>query len=167
MKLIYQFKFLLVILFLFPFSSVYYSEDGTDKNTPGEETAPCELLNSEQIESILPGHDDGYSPLTGGSLMAGIDSYQCTYTNDQSEILLVLLHVAADKEKLEWVKSHTVSLTKEINIGDGGWISSDTTEVKLVATKGFKVIKLQLISPKATQKTDTLIKIASSLLENL
>lgn len=167
MKLIYQFNFLLVVLFLFLFSSVFYSEEGADKNTSGEEIAPCELLNSEQVESVLPGHDSGYSPLTGGSLIDGIKSYQCTYTNDQSEILLVILHVAADKQKLEWIKSHTVSLTKEINIGDGGWISSDSTEIKLVATKGLKVIKLNLISLQAEQKKDKLIKLASGLLENL
>ena len=44
MKLIYQFKFLLVILFLFPFSSVYYSEDGADKNTPGYYFRPWKTM---------------------------------------------------------------------------------------------------------------------------
>lgn len=167
MKLIYQSKFLFVILFLFLFSSILYSENEAGKDTIGEEIAPCNLLNSEQVESVLPGHDSGYSPISGGSLMNGIDSYQCTYTNDQSGILMVILHIAADKEKLDWIKSHSVSLTKEINIGDGGWISSDTTEIKLVATKGLKVIKLQLISSEANKKKDRLIKLASDLLVKL
>ncbi len=167
MKLIYQSNFLLVVLLLFLFTSIIYSEDNSGKDKSGGDTAPCELLNSEQVESILPGHDEGYSPLSGGSLMDGIDSYQCTYTNDQSGILLVILHIAADKEKLDWIKSHSVSLTKEINIGDGGWISSDTTEIKIVATKGLKVIKLQLISSEANKKKDKLIKLASDLLTKL
>jgi hypothetical protein len=167
MRPIYQFNFLLGVLFLFLFSSVLYSEDGAGKDTFGDDIAPCNLLKSEQVEGILPGHDGGHSPLSGGSLMDGIDSYQCTYTNDQSEILLVLLHVAADKAKLDWIKSHSVSLTKEISIGDGGWISTDATEIKLVATKGLKVVKLQLISSKAEQKNDRLIELASDLLEKL
>ncbi len=132
-----------------------------------KEIVPCELLTSEQVETVLPGHDEGYTALSGGSLMKGVDSYQCSYSNANTDIFTVVVHVAADEERFSWIKPHSSSLTTDLKIGDGGTLFTQSDELKLEASKGLKVIELDLMAAKAESKTDALIKLASALLEKI
>lgn len=128
---------------------------------------PCELLTGEQVETVLPGHDEGYTALSGGSLMKGVDSYQCSYANDKTDIFTVIVHIAADKEKFDWIKPHASSEKTEVKLGDGGWLSSETNDLNLEASKGLKVIELHLMAADASTKKDALIKLAAILLDKI
>jgi len=127
---------------------------------------PCELFTSEQVSTVLPGHDEGFTAKSGGSLMKGVDSYQCSYTNDNTDLFTVIVHVAANEERFSWIKPD-LTLGTKIKLGDGGCLISESDELKLEASKGLKVIELDLIAPGAKEKSDALIKLASVLLEKI
>ncbi|HSD62922.1 MAG TPA: hypothetical protein VLB50_03960 [Ignavibacteriaceae bacterium] len=155
-----------VITFLALFSAFDFNNSGNEFNKIID-IVPCELLTSEQVETVLPGHDEGYTALSGGSLMKGVDSYQCSYANEKTDILTVIVHVAADKDKFDWIKPQPSSSETEIKIGDGGWLSSEPNELRLEASKGLKVIELNLMADDAQTKTDALIKLASILIDKI
>jgi hypothetical protein len=167
MKQLHQFSFYIALLFVLS-SSMGFDSD-TNKGETGflMDIVPCELLSGEQVETVLPGHDEGYTALSGGSLMKGVDSYQCSYSNDKHDIFTVVVHVAANEERFSWIKPHSSSISTEIKIGDGGWLFSDSGELKLEASKGLKVIELDLIATDAQEKTDAIIKLASVLLDKI
>jgi hypothetical protein len=79
-----QYILYFIVISIFAFS---LTRGNTDKNNKTEgdnlkDIKPCELLTSEQVTTVLPGHDEGYVAKDGGSLIEGVDSYQCSYCND-------------------------------------------------------------------------------------
>jgi hypothetical protein len=167
MKRFYKLSFYAAIpILLLSVPGVYFDKDYPDLNFL-EDIVPCELLSSEQVETVLPRHDEGYTAHSGGSLMKGVDSYQCSYSNEKMDIFIVIVHVAADEEKFSWIKPASSSSGTELKIGDGGWLISDANELKLEASKGLKVIELNLMAANAPEKTDALIKIASALIDKI
>lgn len=144
----------------------YIFSSNLDLKMPND-IVPCELLTNEQVETVLPGHDEGFTAHSGGSLMEGVDSYQCSYSNEKLDLFTVIVHVAADKEKFDWIKPGSSSEGTALKIGDGGWLISNKDELKLKASKGLKVIELNLMTAEAEKNTDALIKIAAILLDKI
>jgi len=167
MKNLLHFSFCTALPFLLSFTLGRPASGTID--TPGRfvDIVPCELLSAEQVETILPGHDEGFTAMSGGSLMKGVDSYQCSYTNENIDLFTVIVHVAANAELFDWIKPHLSSDDTELKIGDGGYLRSSADEIKLEVSKGFKVIELNLMAPGASKKADAMIKIASILLEKI
>lgn len=157
----------LAMLFLILLTMGFKPESGNNDLKFLRDIVPCELLTGEEVETVLPGHDEGFTAHSGGSLMEGVDSYQCSYTNEKMDLFTVIVHVAADKEKFSWIKPESSSSGTELKIGDGGWLDSEKDELKLEASKGLKVIELNLMAPNAPEKTDALIKVASALLDKI
>jgi hypothetical protein len=54
-------------------------------NRAGEAIAPCDLLTAEQVATVLAGSDEGMAVKTGGSMIDGVDAYQCSYSNTRSK----------------------------------------------------------------------------------
>lgn len=50
---------------------------------------PCTFLTRQQVETVLPGHDGGMVIHSGGSLVAGVDAYQCFYSNQAADVFTV------------------------------------------------------------------------------
>lgn len=163
----YQLLLITGILSSLSFLTAFDADNSGKKISTLLDIVPCELLTSEQVETVLPGHDEGYTALSGGSLMKGVDSYQCSYTNKNTDLLTVIVHVAANEERFSWIKPQPSSSKTEVKIGDGGWLLSDSNGLKLEASKGLKVIELNLMAADAQTKTDALIKLASILLDKI
>lgn len=167
MKTLYRLFFYAVLPILLSFTPGFQPGTGNSDLKILTDIVPCELLSGEQVETVLPGHDEGFTAHSGGSLMNGVDSYQCSYTNEKMDLFTVIVHVAADEDKFSWIKPTSSSSGTELKIGDGGWLDSEQDELKLEASKGLKVIELNLMAPNAPEKTDALIKIASALLDKI
>jgi hypothetical protein len=163
MKRLLQYSVLFVIPLLFSFTIGFHNAD----------IVPCELLTSEQVETVLPGHDDGFTAASGGSLMKGVDSYQCSYSDEDYNLLTVIVHVAVDKENFDWIKPKPKVIkeihknVKDLNIGDGGWLFGSPDDMQLKASKGFTVLELELMSPNAGEKGDALVELAKILMKKL
>ena len=166
MKCINYFSFITPLIILMLLFTGYKTSGKHESGMPAD-IVPCELLTAEQVETVLPGHDEGFTAHSGGSLMKGVDSYQCSYSNDKLDLFTVIVHVAADQEKFDWIKPGSSSEGTALKIGDGGWLISDKDELKLKASKGLKVIELDLMTAEAMKNTDALIKIAAILLDKI
>jgi hypothetical protein len=133
---------------------------------------PCELLTKQQVESLIPGTDDGYTASTGGSLMKGVDSYQCSYSNDKFDLLTVIVHVAKTAEDFDWIKpkknmQDDYEDAVKLSIGDGGWLYGDPNDLKIKVSKGFTVLELNLSSDNAKNKSDAFVKLAEIILKKI
>jgi hypothetical protein len=166
MKSLKQFSFFTSLIILTLLLTGYQFGRKDNLKMP-HDIVPCELLTDEQVETVLPGHDVGFTAHSGGSLMKGVDSYQCSYSNDKLDLFMVIVHVAADKEKFDWIKPGSSSEGTELKIGDGGRLIIDNDELKLEASKGLKVIELDLMTSDAVKYSDALIKIASILMDKI
>jgi hypothetical protein len=142
------------------------------KNLNSSDIVPCELLTAEQVETVLPGADEGYTAMSGGSLMEGVDSYQCSYTNEKYNIFTAIVHVAATGEDFDWIKpkesiSNSYEDARELNIGDGGWLYGTPDDMKVEVAKGYTVIELHLMSDNAKEKGNALVELASILVKKI
>ena len=146
-------------------------EPKNQKDNPGG-IEPCELLTSEQVSTVLPGHDEGYVAHSGGSLIEGVDSYQCSYSDEGLSLFTVILHVAVDKKRFDEIKldPSTYRMDKsvrELKIGDGGWLYGEPDDMKLKAEKGFTVLEFELLAKNAGDKKDKLVELASSIMKKI
>ncbi len=135
--------------------------ESDDPRAPGI-MQPCGLLTAEQVSTVLPGHDAGTPKLSGGSLMKGIEAYQCSYSNKSMDMMTVVLNIANDDESFSWInpgeglhRNH-----RKIEIGDRGWAYGEDNNLKIEVVKGRAIINLELISPGARSKSDALIELA-------
>ena len=128
---------------------------------------PCKLLTPEQVNTVLPDNDSGYVAHSGGSLIRGVDSYQCTYSNDKWEMFSVYVTVAPSKKLFSKIKPDVSTLKliykyfRKIKVGDQGWVYGNSEGMEVKFLKGYKVINLKLLSSNANKKVDELINIAS------
>jgi hypothetical protein len=122
---------------------------------------------------VLPGADDGYVAASGGSLVKGIDSYQCSYSDQGSNMLLVVFHSAASDQLFDDIKPKDPSWAvgeanvRRVTVGDGGWLERTDDGVKLEASRGHLVIELTLDAPDARGKEDSVIALGQTLLDAL
>lgn len=67
----------------------------------------CRMLSADQVTSVLPGHDGGVVAHSGGSLMNGVDSYQCSYSSQYAGgfgLLTLVVSVASTDEPFGQIK---------------------------------------------------------------
>jgi len=160
--------------FIFAVTMVRGNAD-KDKNIRSNnltDIVPCKLLTSEQVTTVLPGHDDGFTANAGGSLMEGVDSYQCSYTNDKYDLFTVIVHVATNQEQFDWIKpkksiSEMYEDAVKLSVGDGGWLYGEQDDMKLKASIGYTVIELELMSQNAGEKGDAMVGLAKILISKL
>jgi hypothetical protein len=50
--------------------------------------------------------------------------------------------------------------SRQVAVGDGGWLRGEDDDVKLTAIKGRTVIDLELMAPHARDKADALVELA-------
>lgn len=159
------------------------TERNAGEETPREETeaskggsgiAPCELLSAAQVATVMSGADEGYVAADGGSLIDGVDSYQCSYSNPDTDLFTVILTIAESGERFEDIEPNP-SLSRqmypeafrEIQVGSGGWLAGEADDMKLTAVKGYAVIALELMAPDAGAKGDALVDLASAIAAKL
>jgi hypothetical protein len=134
----------------------------TEAGTPGA-LQPCRLLTGEQVARVLPDHDDGFVAKQGGSLIEGVDAYQCSYSNPPGDLLTVILNVAVDTERFEKIKPSGFAMgsdAKELEVADGGWLRGEADDMKVTVLKDLTVIDLELLAADAGQKTEALVELA-------
>ena len=136
-----------------------------------EAIAPCDLLTANEVATVLPGSDEGMTVKSDGSLIEGVDTYQCSYSNTDSDLLTVIVRVAVDHGRLGQIEpkrpmSELYDEVREIDVGDGGWMYGDSTEMQLAAGQGYTVIDLELMTADAGQRGDELIALGSAVAEH-
>jgi hypothetical protein len=130
--------------------------------------APCDLLTAQQIATVLADPDEGMAVKTGGSMIEGVDAYQCSYSNANHDLLTVTVHVATDNTLFTEIEprrpmSELYDEIREIEVGDGGWLYGDLTEMKLTASQGDAVIELELMTADVTESGDALIAVGDAV----
>ena len=146
------------------------AESQKSSSTPASgKIQPCKLLTAAQVATVLPDHDDGMVALAGGSLMKGVDAYQCSYSNKDMNILTVVLNVAENEERFSWIKPSEGSHRddRKIEIGDAGWAYGDADDLKVRVVKGLTVIDLELMAPGAQGKSAAMIELARVIVQGL
>jgi hypothetical protein len=125
---------------------------------------PCELLNAEQVASVLP----DATPMTthsGGSLIEGVDAYQCSYSDAAGGLLTVILNVAVDEARFDQIKpGGGVRESREpVDVADAGWLGVTPDEVKVKAVRGFTVIDVELMAGGAGEKSSQVVDLARAV----
>jgi hypothetical protein len=134
--------------------------------------APCDLLTAQQIATVLADPDEGMAVKTGGSMIEGVDAYQCSYSNANHDLLTVTVHVATDNTLFTEIEprrpmSELYDEIREIEVGDGGWLYGDPTEMKLTAGQGNSVIELELMTADAGELGDALIELGNTIANHI
>jgi hypothetical protein len=152
------------------------SEKGVASESPSGSTgiAPCELLSADQVATVLANSDEGFVAKAGGSLIEGVDSYQCSYSNPDTDLFTVILTVAVDDERFEDIEPNPSTRRdmfpdsfREVDVGDRGWVSGQPDDMKLTAIQGRTVIDLELMASDAGEKTDALIALGVAIASQL
>jgi hypothetical protein len=141
-------------------------------NRAGEAIAPCDLLTAEQVATVLAGSDEGMAVKTGGSMIDGVDAYQCSYSNTDLDMLTVTIHVATDNTLFTEIEprrpmSELYDEIREIEVGEGGWLYGDPTEMKLTASQGDAVIELELMTADAGESGDALVALGDAVVSHI
>jgi hypothetical protein len=129
----------------------------------------CRLLTAEQVATVIPEHDGGTVASAGGSLIDGVDTYQCSYSaqrNDDFQIFTVIVTVAPTDELFEKIKPSGFAYGDDqaVDIGDGGWVSDDQDgDVHVKAMKGRKVVDLELLASDAKSRRDQIIALTRAI----
>jgi hypothetical protein len=126
----------------------------------------CSLLSSEQVSTVLPGHDGGTVTHSGGSLLKGVDAYQCSYAkiaDNDIYLLTVILNVASTDELFAEIKPTGSEGEEAIPLGDGGWSRGDKKNWKITVMKDRTVIDLELIAPTAQEQSAQLLELARTI----
>jgi hypothetical protein len=126
---------------------------------------PCELLSNEQVASAVPAAAAGMTVQAGGSLIDGVDAYQCSYSNDAGDLLTVILNVAVDDARYaDIAPSSAVRDNRErVDAGDEGWLSVASDEVRIKAAKNRTVIDLELTAAGAADKVAVLLELTRAV----
>ena len=126
-------------------------ESGAERDAMGV----CSILSADQVSTVLPGHDGGVVAHSGGSMMKGVDSYQCSYTselNGEYRVFTLVVSVAANDELMARIKpSGTLhGENQRAAIADGAFISDHMDdEIGITVIKGRKKADLDLLAAGA------------------
>lgn len=135
---------------------------------PAHAPDPCKLLTKAQVETVLPHNDGGMVVHSGGSLIAGVDAYQCSYANDAADVFTVVLNIAADDQHFDKIRPHfDADDAARVPVGEGGWLRGDPNDLKLTAVKGRTVLDLELLATGAKAKGPALIALAQAVIARL
>ena len=126
---------------------------------------PCELAPQPLVQAVLPEADAGSTQQAGGSLIQGIDSYQCSFVNRSGDLLTVIVHVAQGAELFKElaIGSAVRDSYRRVDIGDEGWVLSGADEVKVKAVKKLQRIELNLLAAGAAGREAQLVELARAV----
>jgi hypothetical protein len=129
----------------------------------------CRMLTDEQVTTVLAGHDGGEVTHSGGSMMDGVDSYQCSYTseaNDQYSVLALVVSVASNPELLAKLRPSDFLYSEDNRpeIADGAFVNDKMDgELGVTVIKGLHKIDLDLSSEDAHSRKQALLELAASV----
>lgn len=132
----------------------------------GDSFGICRMLTAEQVASVLPGSDDGMVASAGGSLIEGVDSYQCSYTavhGTDMGLLTVIVTVAPNDELYEKIRVTGFAFDDDdaVAVGDSAWKKDDSAdEFEVVVNKGRSVLRLGLMSADARSRSEQMLALA-------
>lgn len=130
---------------------------------------PCKLLTKQQVEPIVPNNDGGMVAHAGGSLIKGVDSYQCSYINQSGALLTVIWHTAVDDARFEDIRpgSSLISNAQPVEVGERGWLHIGDGRVKVMAVQQRTVIEVELMSGDAAAQAGTVTTLAGMIATGL
>ena len=129
----------------------------------------CRMLTGEQVATVLAGHDGGEVTHSGGSMMDGVDSYQCSYTSeadDQYRVLALVVSVASSPELLAKLRPSDFLYSEDNrpDIADGAFVNDKMDgELGITVIKGLHKIDLDLSSEDAHSRRQALLDLAASV----
>lgn len=145
----------------------------TDESADGDRFGICRMLSASQVASVMPGSDEGMVASNGGSLIEGVDTYQCSYTaarDGDVDLLTVIVTVARDDERFAQIEPSGFAFDEEdkVDLGDGGWIKDEQADqFGIVARKGRSVLRMELMASGAQDRSATMIELARAVVDKL
>jgi hypothetical protein len=148
------------------------TESTASSPPPSGAIDPCALLDGEQVTSVLPGHDGGSIIQQGGSLLQGVDAFQCSWmaiAGDDVRLLTLILNVASTDALFEQIRPSGFAREDDapVTLGDGGWSGGEPDRWKVTVMKGRTLIDLELSVPAADRQSARLVELAGSIAEEL
>jgi hypothetical protein len=147
--------------------------DGTKAAATAEaesdEASPCTLLTKEEASSVVPNHDGGYVAHAGGSLIKGVDSYQCSYSDTSGTLLTVIWHDAVDDARFEDIKP-SFSLSNDVqkvDVAESGWMRVGEKRVEVTAVQKRTTIEVELMSPTAPSNAEKVLTLTKTVAAKL
>jgi hypothetical protein len=153
------------------------ADGASDSEDAGDGLAVCELLTDAEVAEVLPDHDGGIVTADGGSLIEGVDTWQCSYTARGAnaadfDLLTVIVTVAstvelfAEVQPTAGVKRDIYANFTEIQAGDGGFSYGEPDDTMVDLWQGTTLVSLELASDDAAAHADRLVTLASAVLAN-
>ena len=135
---------------------------GAPPSVSGNAIEPCRLAAAEQVGKVLPNHDGGTVMHSGASLIKGVEAYQCSYVNPATDLLTVVVNVAADNDRFDAIKKSSSfhSDHRKVSIGDAAWVWGEDDDMKVQVEKGRAILDLELMAKGARDRTDALVELA-------
>jgi hypothetical protein len=127
----------------------------------------CQMLTSEQVATVLADHDGGELVHSGGSMMDGVDSYQCSYTsqaNGQYSVMTLVVSVASTPDLLNRIRpsDFLYGENERPEIADGAFINDKLEgELDITVIKGLNKIDLDLMTEDAHSRRQEMIGLAT------
>ena len=130
---------------------------------------PCKLLTKEQADKLVPESDGGSVAHAGGSLIKGVDSYQCSYINRSMKLLTVIWHDAVDDARFEEIKPDfsLIGSAQKVDVGERAWMVPRDDRVKVTAVQGRTKIEVELSAPGAKAQSDDVLAAARAVAAKL
>jgi hypothetical protein len=131
------------------------------------------MLTSEQVATVLADHDGGELVHSGGSMMDGVDSYQCSYTseaNGQYDVLTLVVSVASTAELLSRVRPSDFLYGESDRpaIADGAFVNDKLEgELGVTVIKGLNKIDLDLMAGDAHSRREEMLALATMVAARL
>jgi hypothetical protein len=139
----------------------------------GDSFGICRMLTAGQVAGVLPGSDRGSATNGGGSLIEGVDSWQCSYVAARDadlDLLTVIVTVAPDDALFEQIKVSGFAFDDDdaVAVGDSGWKNDGSADqFEVVANKGRSVLRISLMAPGAQGKAGQMIALAQAVAAKL
>lgn len=133
----------------------------------------CKMLTNEQVETVLAGHGGGEVVHAGGSMMDGVDSYQCSYTSEvsgQYSVLTLVVSVASTPELLGRIRpsGFLYGEADRPEIADGAFINGKMDgELGVTVIKGLNKIDMDLMAENAHALRQQMIELAATVAAKL
>ncbi len=139
-----------------------------DAPSAAEDRGPCALLSAAEVATVLPGHDGGSVAANGGSLIEGVDSYQCSYTHVEGadvRLFTLIVHEAVNDAAFQQVRpGESVHADDQaVDAGDDAWVYGTADDLKLRMLQGRRIVELNLMLPDAASRQGALIELARVL----
>ena len=130
---------------------------------------PCELLTDEEVTTVVPAHMEGDVDHAGPSLIDGVNAYQCSWLDEQTNMLIVVVNSARDDATFAKIKpsGFLYSDDQKLDLGDGGWVHGDPDDMKVTVFKGHFLLDVELLMPDAGTKSAALVELAKAALSRL